>query len=339
MPKLLERARALMRLRRYSRRTEAAYVFWIRRFIRFHGLRHPAEMGREEVNAFLSHLASVTRVSASTQNQALCALLFLYRDLLATPFDWLSELERAPRSRHIPVVLSPEEIRKVMMHLTGTHWLMASLLYGSGLLLMECCTLRVKDIDFAYSQITVRDGKGAKDRVTVLPDSLAAPLSDHLARVRSLHERDLAKGHGRAPLPDALERKYPHASTEWRWQFAFPSAVLSPDRRTGEVCRFHAAAARCRRRSSGRRGRGGGEADELPHAAPLVRHAPAGGGLRHQDDTGAARPQGRVHDDDLHARAEEGREGRQKPRRHVRRCGPADLCRPAQQQPDRSRRS
>jgi len=198
-----------MRLRRYSRRTESAYVFWIKRFIRFHGLRHPAELGRDEVTSFLSHLASRMRVSASTQNQALSALLFPYRDLLGTPFDWLGELERAPRSRHVPVLLSREEVRRVLAHLTGTHRLMASLLYGSGLRLTECCTLRVKDLDFAYQQITVRDGKGAKDRVTVLPSSLVTPLKEHLTRVEALHTRDLAKGHGRAPLPDALDRKYP----------------------------------------------------------------------------------------------------------------------------------
>lgn len=214
MPKLIERARSLMRLRHYSRRTELAYVFWSKRFIHFHGRRHPAELGREAVTAFLSHLASGLHVSASTQNQALSALLFLYRDLLGTPFDWLAELERAPRSRHVPVVLSPEEVRRVFAHLTGTPWLMASLLYGAGLRLLECCTLRVKDIDFAYQQITVRAGKGGKDRVTVLPSSLAAQLSDHLTRVKALHERDLARGHARAPLPAALDRKYPTASTQ-----------------------------------------------------------------------------------------------------------------------------
>ena len=241
MPKLLDRVRALSRLRRYSLRTESAYLFWIKRFIRYHGLRHPAEMGREEVTSFLTHLASDRCVSASTQNQALSALLFLYREVLGLQLPWLSEFERAPLSRHVPVVLSPEEVRRVLAHLTGAHWLMASLLYGSGLRLRECCTMRVKDLDFAYSQISVRDGKGAKDRVTVLPSSLAQPLSDHLERICKLHERDLAKGYGRAPLPDALDRKYPTASTQWRWQFVFPSAVLSPYRLTGVVCRFHTA--------------------------------------------------------------------------------------------------
>lgn len=241
MPKLLDQVRQLVRLRHYSHRTEQTYLFWIKRFIHFHGLRHPAELGCEEVTAFLSYLATDKHVAASTRNQALSALLFLYREVLKLQLPWLSEFERAPRSRHVPVVLSPQEARRVLAHLTGSHWLMASLLYGSGLRLQECSTLRVKDVDFAYSQITVRDGKGGKDRVTMLPSSLAGPLSDHLTRVKSLHERDLARGHGRAPLPDALDRKYPTASTEWRWQFVFPSAMLSPDRRTGEVCRFHAA--------------------------------------------------------------------------------------------------
>ena len=207
----------------------------------FHGLRHPGGLGREEVTAFLSDLAARKHVSASTQNQAFSALLFLYRDVLATPFDWLTEVERAPRSRHIPVVLSKSEVAALLAHLAGTKWLMASLLYGSGLRLSECCTLRVKDIDFGYRQITVRGGKGARDRVTVLPASLEGALRGHLRGVRALHERDLGRGHGRAPLPHALGRKYPNATREWGWQFAFPSAVLSPDRRTGEVCRFHTA--------------------------------------------------------------------------------------------------
>jgi integron integrase len=204
-------------------------------------LRHPSELGHEEVTSFLSHLASERRVSASTQNQSLSALLFLYRDVLGVQLPWLDEFERAPCSRHIPVVLSPAEVRRVLTHLTGTHWLMASLLYGAGLRLLECCTLRVKDLDFAYSQITVRDGKGGKDRVTVLPSSLTEPLADQLARVKALHERDLSRGYGRVSLPYALDRKYPGATREWRWQFVFPSAVMNPDRRTGEVCRFHAS--------------------------------------------------------------------------------------------------
>ena len=241
MPKLLDRVRSLARLRHYSLRTEQAYVSWIKRFIHFHGLRHPSELGQEEVTSFLSHLASERNVAAATQNQALSSILFPYRDVLEVQLPWLDDLERAPRSRHVPAVLSHAEVRRVLAHLTGPYRLMASLLYGSGLRLLECCTLRVKDLDFAYSQITVRDGKGGKERVTVLPSSLVGPLTDQLTRVKVLHERDLARGHGRVPLPHALSRKYPNATREWRWQFVFPSAVLSPDRRTGEVCRFHAA--------------------------------------------------------------------------------------------------
>lgn len=199
MPKLLDQVRSLLRLRHYSPRTELAYIFWIKKFIQFHGLRHPAELGCEEVTAYLSYLATDKHVAASTQNQALSAILFLYRDVLTLQLPWLAEFKRAPRSRHVPVVLSLAEARSVLAHLTGTYWLMASLLYGSGLRLTECCTLRVKDIDFAYRQITVRAGKGGKDRVTVLPSSVAAPLSDHLTRVKALHEKDFARGYGRAP--------------------------------------------------------------------------------------------------------------------------------------------
>ena len=241
MPNVLDEVRQLVRLRHYSHRTEQTYIFWIKRFIHFNGLRHPLELGHQEITAFLSYLAVEKAVSASTQNQALSLLLFLYRDVLKITLPWLTEVERAPRSRHIPVVLSPEEARLVLAHLTDTHWLMASLLYGSGLRLTECCTLRVKDIDFDYLQITVRDGKGAKDRVTVLPSSLVTALGHHLSRVKMIYERDLSRGYGRAPLPHALERKYPNATREWVWQFVFPSAVLSPDRNTGEVCRFHTA--------------------------------------------------------------------------------------------------
>jgi integron integrase len=241
MPKLLDQVRELIRLRHYSHKTERTYISWIRQFILFHKKRHPAEMGHVEVTAFLSHLATDRRVSASTQNQALSALLFLYKDVLKISLPWLTEVERAPRSRHVPVVFSPEEVRSILAHLTGTTWLMASLLYGSGLRLRECCTLRVKDLDFNYLQITIRDGKGGKDRRTVLPSKLVEPLQNHLTRVKALHEKDLGQGFGRAPMPYALDRKYPNATREWAWQFVFPSAVRSPDRQTDEICRFHTA--------------------------------------------------------------------------------------------------
>ena len=239
MPKLLEEVRSLIRLRHYSYRTEKSYVHWIREFIFYNKVRHPAEMGKEEVTAFLSHLARDRHVSASTQNQALAALIFLYREVLKSPFEGLTEVERAPRRPHIPVVLSPEEVRAVLAQLKGTNWLMASLLYGSGLRLEECCTLRVKDIDFSYRQIIIRAGKGGKDRSTVLAASLIQPLKDHLARVKTLHERDLDLGFGDAPMPDALDRKYPNACREWGWQFVFPYAIRSPDRATGKIHRYY----------------------------------------------------------------------------------------------------
>jgi integron integrase len=239
MPKLLEEVRSLIRLRHYSHRTEKTYTYWIKQFIFYHGLRHPAEMGRQEVTNFLSYLERDRHVSASTQNQALAALLFLYREVLKTPFEWLTEVERAPRRPHLPVVFSPEEVRQVLAQLKGTNWLMASLLYGAGLRLTECCTLRVKEIDFDYGQIIIRDGKGGKDRSTLLPVSLVQPLKDHLARVKTLHGKDLALGFGDAPMPHALDRKYPNACREWGWQFVFPSAIRSPDRVTGEIHRYY----------------------------------------------------------------------------------------------------
>lgn len=250
MPKLLDQVRSLVRLRHYSRRTEQAYVFWIKRFIRFHGLRHPARLGHEEVTAFLSHLATWEGVAAATQNQALSALLFLYRDVLKLALPELTQLERAPRSRHVPVVFSPEEARRVLAHLVGTSWLMASLLYGSGLRLTECCTLRVKDLDFAYRQITVRDGKGGKDRATLLPRPLVGPLGRHLLRVRALHERDLQEGCGRVKLPHALARKYPAADREWRGSTSSPRRSAAPAGTTGSCAATTRRGVRSRRRSS-----------------------------------------------------------------------------------------
>jgi integron integrase len=239
LPKLIEEVRSLARLRHYSYATERTYVHWIKQYIYFNNLRHPAEMGKTEVTAFLSHLARDRHVSASTQNQALSALLFLYREVLKTPFEWLTDVERAPRRPHLPVVLSVEEVQQVLSRLAGTNWLMASLLYGAGLRLMECCTLRVKEIDFAYQQTIIRSGKAGKDRSTVLPVSLIQPLKDHLARVKLLHERDLSLGFGDAPMPDALDRKYPNACRKWGWQFVFPSAIRSRDRKTGKIHRFY----------------------------------------------------------------------------------------------------
>jgi integron integrase len=236
--KLLDQVRDALRLKHYSIRTEGSYVNWIRRYILFHGKRHPNEMGSAEVEAFLTHLAVKGNVAASTQNQALSALLFLYRDMLHKDLGPIDAL-RAKKPKRLPTVLTKEEVRRVLGHLSGTHQLMAKLLYGSGLRLMECLRLRVKDIDFAQRAIVVRDGKGDQDRVTMLPDSLIAPLQEHLQYVKRLHEEDLTKGHGAVYLPYALERKYPNANREWIWQYAFPSGRLSVDPRSGVVRRHH----------------------------------------------------------------------------------------------------
>jgi len=232
-PKLLDQVRDAIGLRHYSIRTEQAYTDWIKRFILFHSKRHPRDMGEAEVAQFLTHLARHDNVAASTQNQALSALLFLYKEVLKQEIGWLKNVERAKRPPKLPVVLSPAEVRRIFAHLSGVQKLMASLLYGSGLRLMECVRLRVKDVDFAYAQITVRDGKGAKDRVTMLPVNLAKPLRRHLAKVKMQHEQDLEDGFGNVYLPFALARKFPNAEREWAWQYVFPSSRLSVDPRTG----------------------------------------------------------------------------------------------------------
>lgn len=231
--------REVLRTRRCSPRTEATYCQWVVRFIRFHGMRHPRELAEPEVNAFLSHLAVKAQVSASTQNQALAAILFLYREVLGIPLGELQEVVRAKRSVRVPVVLSRDEVRDVLSHLTGDRWLIGPLIYGSGLRLLECLCLRVKDIDFDRSQITVRGGKGDEDRVTLLPEALKKPLREHLVRVQSQHSRDRADGWGRVPLPAALGRKYPSAPNEWAWQWVFPQATRWRNPRTGEEGRHH----------------------------------------------------------------------------------------------------
>jgi integron integrase len=196
-------------------------------------------MGAVEVTGFLSHLARDRDVAAATQNQALAAILFLYKNVLAQPLPWLDQIERAKRPARMPTVLSVAEVRRLLARMQGTKWLMASLLYGAGLRLRECLKLRVKDVDFDYRQIMVRDAKGGKDRVTMLPESVIEPLQQHLVRARSLHERDLASGHGDVELPDALARKYPKVPYEWGWKFVFPSHKLSTDPRTGVMRRHH----------------------------------------------------------------------------------------------------
>jgi integron integrase len=238
-PRLLEQVRDAIRRRHYSLRTEETYVHWIKRFIYFSGKRHPRELGPAEVTAFLNFLARERDVAASTQNQALSALLFLYREVLATPLPWLDELQRAQRPARLPTVLTREEVQRLLGQMQGTKWLMASLLYGAGLRLRECLRLRVKDVDFGYRQIVVRDGKGAKDRVTMLPQSVIEPLKAQLVRAKAVHERDLAAGYGEVQLPDALARKYPRAPYEWGWKFVFPAGRLSKDPRSGAVRRHH----------------------------------------------------------------------------------------------------
>jgi integron integrase len=238
-PKLLDQVRDKMRLKHYSIRTEQAYLDWIKRFVVFSGKRHPRDMGTAEVEAFLTHLAVDRKVAASTQNQAKSALLFLYKEVLGAELPWLEKVEQAKAPKRLPVVLTREEVQEVLVRLEGTNWLVAGLLYGAGLRILECLRLRVKDVDFARKEILVRDGKGFKDRVTMLPGSLASPLRAHLERVRALHEKDLQEGHGAVYLPYALERKYPNASREWAWQYVFPSVRLSVDPRSGEVRRHH----------------------------------------------------------------------------------------------------
>jgi integron integrase len=237
--KLLDTVRDAIRLKHYAIRTEEAYVNWIKRFILFHGKRHPKDMGGKEVEAFLTHLAVEGHVAASTQNQALSALLFLYREVLRKDLDTPIAAVRAKESQHLPAVLTKDEVRQVITQISGIHQLQAKLLYGSGLRLLECLRLRVKDLDFERRAIIVRDTKGDHDRVTMLPDSLVAPLEEHLLRVKRLHEQDLAQGYGAVYLPDALERKYPNASREWLWQYVFPSDQLSVDPRSGETRRHH----------------------------------------------------------------------------------------------------
>lgn len=239
-PRLLDQVRELIRIRHYSIRTEQAYVQWIRRFILFHGKRHPREMGADEVTAYLSYLAMDRNVAAATQNQALNAILFLYRDVLKITLPWLDQVQRAKKPQHLPVVFTKEEVKALLAQLEGTPWLMASIIYGGGLRLMECLRLRVKDIDLQLGQLVIRDAKGQKDRVTILPRTLIDPLRTHLARVHQIHETDIQAGFGRVFLPHALEHKYPNANIEWGWQYVFPSARRSRDPRSSVERRHHA---------------------------------------------------------------------------------------------------
>jgi len=237
--RLLDQLRDRIRLKHYSIRTEQTYVDWVRRFILFHGKRHPAQMGKLELEAFLTDLAVAGNVSASTQNQAKSALLFLYRHVLNLDLPWLENVEQAKAPKRLPVVMTTSEVRAVLDRMRGTYGLMGRLLYGTGMRLMECVRLRVKDVDFERREIIVREGKGFKDRVTMLPQALVEPLKLHLQKVRALHQEDLAAGTSDVYLPYALARKYPNAGKEWVWQYIFPSAKLSTDPRSGVVRRHH----------------------------------------------------------------------------------------------------
>jgi integron integrase len=238
-PKLLDEVRAVARMRHLSLRTEEAYINWIRRFILFHKKRHPAEMREPEIRAFISDLAVNGNISASTQTVALSALLFLYRDVLKKQLPYVSDIERAPSRKKLPVVFTRDEVKRVLAELTGTHSIIARLLYGSGLRLMECLRLRVKDLDLTYGQLIVRDGKGEKDRVTMLPESLRRPLEQHLKKVKLLHDEELEASFGAVHLPYALARKYSQAAKEWGWQYVFPAASQSADPRSGKLQRHH----------------------------------------------------------------------------------------------------
>ena len=238
-PKLLDQVRGAIRARHYSRRTEEAYVHWIRRYILFHGKRHPKELNASHITAFLTSMAVRDRVSASTQNQALSAVLFLYGAVL---HQELGDIEHAPRAKtphHVPVVLSVADVRRVLAAMSGVTRLAASLLYGAGLRLQECLELRVKDIDFERRELTVRRGKGQKDRRVMLPESIREALQSHLVSTKQQHDADLTQGLGRVVLPDALERKFPSAPTEWRWQFVFPAGRICRDPQFGPPSRFH----------------------------------------------------------------------------------------------------
>jgi len=237
--KFLDQVSDLLRLKHYSIRTEASYISWIKRYILYHNKRHPKDMGKKEVEAFLTHLAVDLNVASSTQNQAFNALLFLYREFLKIDLGDKINAVRAKKPRRLPTVMTEAETSRVIGAMTGVHKLMAMLLYGSGLRTMECIRLRVKDIGFEENQLFVRDGKGEKDRITVLPQNVKGLLNEHLERVKMVHQADLAKGYGSVYLPYALERKYPNASREWGWQYVFPAKSLSKDPRSEAVRRHH----------------------------------------------------------------------------------------------------
>lgn len=238
-PRLLQQVREKIRYKHYSIRTESSYVDWIKRFIFFHDRRHPRDMGAPEIERFLTHLAVEGKVAASTQNQAKSALLFLYREVLGIQLPWLDDIESAKTPKRLPVVLTKEEVLAILLQMEGRQQLIGRLLYGTGMRILECLRLRVKDVDFARSEILIRDGKGFKDRVTMLPRALHAPLQAHLRAIKAAHEKDLAEGFGTVDMPYALDRKYPGRDREWGWQYVFPASARSVDPRSGAVRRHH----------------------------------------------------------------------------------------------------
>ncbi len=269
-PRLLDRLRDALRVRHYAIRTEQAYVDWARRFILFHGKRHPVELGADEVAAFLTHLAVERSVAPSTQNQAKAALLFLYRQVLGIELPWLDEVVAAKDTQRLPVVLTQAEVRVLLHELDGTMGLVAALLYGTGMRLLEGLRLRVKDVEFQRRELLVRHGKGGKDRVTVLPENLVLPLQAQIARARALHDRDLAAGFGAVWLPDALAVKFPRAAQAWGWQWVFPSAVRGPDPRSGVQRRHHLNESSIQKAVSGAARRAGIHKPCSPH---VLRHS------------------------------------------------------------------
>lgn len=269
-PRLLDTLREQIRVRNFSIRTEQVYVDWAKRFILFHGKRHPREMGAPELEAFLTHLAVQRNVSAGTQNQARSAVLFMYRHVLGMQLPWLDEVVKAKASRHLPVVLTHREVKALLDELSGVHWLLASLLYGTGMRLLEGLRLRVKDIDFERREVLVRCGKGGKDRVTVLPENLVLPLQQQVAQVRALHAQDLRAGLGEVWLPNALALKYPRAAQASGWQFVFPSPSISVDPRSGVQRRHHLTEQAIQRAVSGAAKRAGIDKPCSPH---VLRHS------------------------------------------------------------------
>jgi len=237
-PKLLDQVRTELRRRNYSYRTEKSYIQWIIRYIRFHDTRHPDTLSDSHVEEYLNHLAIKRKVAPSTQNQALCAIVFLYKNIIKREIGDL-DVTWAKKPKRLPVVFTEQEVKSILTHLNGSKRLMAMLMYGAGLRLVECLSLRIKDIDFQYKQITVHNAKGAKDRVTMLPEAIVKPLKNHLQKVRKLHQKDLQEGYGSVYLPFALERKYPNAAQEWAWQFVFPASRISKDPRSGIERRHH----------------------------------------------------------------------------------------------------